>query len=222
MPRLDNNHPVSGQQLDAEAELAIAAASEAASKALGAGAHAPWFTLADSSGNNISLESLLSSGPVVLHFFRGAWCTFGEESLAGLAATYEDVAKLGATAVAIAPPGKPSVHRSPLPMRELVDVNMKVARAFGLAFQLPAGLRARYAALGYVPPATRRPDSWLVPVPATYLLDRDGTVILAYVDVDYRNHFDMQSMLIALKALHTRQVALGREPVNTNSDKHRK
>ncbi|WP_397452942.1 peroxiredoxin-like family protein [Pseudomonas sp. NA-150] len=195
---------VTRQQSDADAELAATAASGAASRALRAGARAPTFTLADADGQRVALESLLSAGPVVLHFFRGAWCSFGEESRAEFAAVHEQVLALGANAIAIAPPCTVSTHGVGTPMRELLDIDMKVARAYGLAFDLPAGLRSRYQTLGYVPPVTRKSGTWLVPLPATYLLDHDGTVALAFIDVDYRKHFEAGSLLNALRALQAR------------------
>jgi peroxiredoxin len=198
------------RQADTDAELVMAASSEAASRALRAGARAPLFTLADVTGRQVSLEDLLSEGPVVLHFFRGAWCSFGEQSLAEFATTYQDVAALGASAVAIAPPCKLATQSAPLPMRELQDTDMKVSRAYGLAFELPAGLRPGYEEVGYTPPSTRKAGSWLVPLPATYLLDRDGVVALAFIDVDYRNHFESGSLLTALKALQARHAARSR------------
>jgi peroxiredoxin len=198
------------RQSDADAELAMAAASEAASRALGAGARAPLFTLADATGQRIALEDLLSAGPVVLHFFRGAWCSFGEQSVAEFASTYQDVVSLGANAVAIAPPSKLAAPSGPVSMRELQDVDMKVARAYGLAFDLPVGLRPRYEGLGYAPPPTQKAGTWLVPLPATYLLDRDGTVALAFIDVDYRKRFEPGSLLTALKAVQARHAKLGR------------
>jgi peroxiredoxin len=198
------------RQADTDAELVMAASSEAASRALRAGARAPLFTLADVTGRQVSLEDLLSEGPVVLHFFRGAWCSFGEQSLAEFATTYQNVAALGASAVAIAPPCKLATQSAPLPMRELQDTDMKVSRAYGLAFELPAGLRPRYEEVGYTPPSTRKAGSWLVPLPATYLLDRDGVVALAFIDVDYRNHFESGSLLTALRALQARHAARSR------------
>ncbi len=195
------------RQSDADAELAMAAASEAASNALRAGARAPLFTLADGVGQQVVLENLLRTGPVVLHFFRGAWCSFGEQSLTEFAATYEDVVALGASAVAIAPPSESAAHGGPLQMRQLQDVDMKVARSYGLAFDLPLALRRRYEGLGYTPPSSKTAGTWLVPLPATYLLDRDGIVALAFIDVDYRRRFDAGSLLTALKALQVRHFA---------------
>ena len=126
------------------------------------------------------------------------------------ASTYEDVRALGASAVAIAPRGKAVSECGPLPMPGLQDIDMKVARAYGLGFNLPASLRPRYEGLGYAPPATRKAGSWLVPMPATYLLDRDGIVALAFIDVDYRKRFEPASVLTALKALQARSASRGR------------
>jgi peroxiredoxin len=194
----------SNNQANADAELAVAASLGAASRALRAGARAPLFTLTDASGRKVVLEHLLHAGPVVLHFFRGPWCSFGEKGLAEFAAIYQKVAELGASAVAIAPPCKAPAQSVLMPMRELLDIDMKVGRAYGLAFDLPAGLRPKYEALGYVPPPTGRAGTWLVPLPATYLLDSDGVVALAFIDVDYRRHVDPGSLLTALRALQDR------------------
>lgn len=194
----------SNNQAGADAELAVAASLGAASRALRAGARAPLFTLTDVNGHKVVLEHLLHAGPVVLHFFRGPWCSFGEKGLAELATIYEKVAELGASAVAITPPCKAPAQSVLVPMRKLLDVDMKVARAYGLAFDLPAALRPKYEALGYVPPPTGRARTWLVPLPATYLLDSDGIVALAFIDVDYRRHVDPGSLLTALRALRAR------------------
>jgi peroxiredoxin len=192
-------------KFDADTLAAIAAASAAMPGTLRAGARVPPFTLPDRQGGKVSLDHLLMAGPVVLDFVRGAWCAYGEESLAQFASTYDRIATLGAQAVAIAPHGRPAHAGDALPMPELIDVDMKVARAFGLAFDLPAELRTRYLELGYAPPRTHIAGSFLVPIPATYLVDQDGLVVLAYVNVDYRTRFDSESLITALRALTVRR-----------------
>jgi peroxiredoxin len=189
--------------LHAEAELAMAAASGVAASALPAGARAPLFTLADAGGKQVALERLLEAGPVVLNFFRGAWCGYGARSLDEFSYAGRDVRALGATAVAIGPcEVMPAAHASASPVIDLRDDGMHVARTYGLAFNLPYSLRERYRRLGYRPPAmSDSADNWLVPVPAVYLLDRDGVVVLATIELDYRKRFDAAPMLAALKAI---------------------
>lgn len=189
--------------LHADAELAMAAASGVAASALRAGARAPLFMLEDAGGRQVALERLLEAGPVVLNFFRGVWCGYGARSLDEFSDAGQQVAALGATAVAIAPRGLlPAAHGKASPVLDLRDDGMNVARTYGLAFNLPYSLRARYQRLGYRPPAVRDgADDWLVPVPAVYLLDRDGVVVLASVELDYRKRFDAVPLLAALKAI---------------------
>jgi peroxiredoxin len=203
-----------GQDLDilrsdadakAAAELAITAASNAVTRALHAGARAPSFVLPDKQGNKIALDHLLNSGPVVIHFVRGSWCTFGEESLAHFAAMHAHIALTGAKAVAIAPPDASPREASRLPITELVDRDLRTTRAFGLTFDLPEALRNRYLKLGYAPPKLRKADRFQVPVPATYLINEAGVVVFAHVDFDYRKALDGKSLLQVLHALSTRR-----------------
>ncbi|WP_413195754.1 redoxin domain-containing protein [Pararobbsia alpina] len=225
---------------DTLAEIAGAAAAAAVPRALRAGDHAPLFTLFDKRGVKVSLSALMASGPIVLTFLRGDWCTFGDSQLAEFQSFHARIAELGAAAMTIAPPSRPGQdapagelrqdqrdapgnaavpeEQGPCDARdrpdsqclpELVDVNMRVARAFGLAFELPEPLRGAYLDLGYVPPRTKA-GSFLVPIPATYLIDQDGVVVLAYVDVDYRNGMDFGSLLSGLQALRARSVAARR------------
>jgi peroxiredoxin len=194
-------------ETDYAADIATAAAASALPKALRAGERAPAFKLIDTKGNPIMLESALQAGPVVLNFLRGAWCSFGESSLAQLASTYEKILDAGGVAFAVAPPSRASADRMPLPIPELIDVEMKVARSFGLAFELPEELRSRYIELGYIPPKSRKPDSFLAPIQATYLIDQKGVILLAHIDADYRHQLDNEALLGALKGIRARSQA---------------
>ncbi len=189
------------------AELAMTAASNAVPRALHAGARAPSFVLPDKQGNKVALHHLLDSGPVVIQFLRGSWCTFGEESLAHFAAMHAQIALSGAKAVAIAPPDASPREASRLPIKELVDRNLRITRAFGLTFELPEALRNRYLELGYVPPKARKAGSFLVPVPATYLINEAGVIVFAHVDFDYRHALDGESLLRVLHMLRARRKA---------------
>jgi peroxiredoxin len=204
---MSRNSSLTKNETDHAADVATAAAANALPKALRAGESAPAFKLLDTSGNTVTLEKALRTGPVVLNFFRGAWCDFGESSLAQLASTYEKITHAGAVAFAIAPPSRASADRPPLPIPELMDVEMKVARAFGLVFELPEELRPRYVELGYVPPKSRKPDSFLAPIQATYLIDQGGVILLAHIDADYRRPLDNAALLGALRGMRARSKA---------------
>lgn len=83
----------------------------------------------------------------------------------------------------------------------LVDENGAVARTFGLTFQVPESLRKGYRDFGIDLAEYNGDDTWTLPVPATYLIDRDGKVVLAFVDPDYTQRLEPQTLVDTLKAL---------------------
>jgi peroxiredoxin len=209
---------ISKAEADA-AELAMASASCAVTHALHAGARAPLFVLTSKQGNKVALDRLLRAGPVVLNFFRGSWCSFGEESFEQFSAVHQRILLTGANAVAIAPPEIPGREPSQLSIPELVDVELRIARAYGLTFNLSENLRSRYLDLGYTPPKAQKSGDFLVPVPATYLIDEDGTVVFASVDFDYRNGFDGESLLKAVRALRAHRALINHGGIRVVSTK---
>jgi len=99
------------------------------------------------------------------------------------------IEQAGATLVAISPQTvKQSFfmhdqHRLRFPL--LSDEGNKLARQFGLTYRVPAIQEAVYRRAFVNLPFTNGDDSWELPIPATYILDRDGTVLYAFADEDY-------------------------------------
>jgi peroxiredoxin len=116
-------------------------ASDAAGRALKAGAKAPSFTLKDSDGVDVSSKDLLANGPLVITFYRGAWCPYCNMDLQAIQATLPELEKRGAGLVAISPQSAPNSRRSQrennLGFPILSDPGNEVAAAFGLRFKLP-------------------------------------------------------------------------------------
>jgi peroxiredoxin len=112
--------------------------------------------------------------------------------------------------VAVAPPPSPKfiadaqVDAARRPFTTLIDDGMKVAVAYGVVYSLPAELRPIYLAHGHAPPRNARAGEWLVPIPATYLINTDSTIVLSTVDVDYRNRLHSQQLVTALKGMRHR------------------
>jgi hypothetical protein len=73
-----------------------------------------------------------------------------------------------------------------------------MTKAFGIAFDLPEGLRAIYARFEYALPDKSGDESWTLPMPGTYVIDRDGVIALAFVDVDCGNRLEPTDVLTVL------------------------
>jgi peroxiredoxin len=86
----------------------------------------------------------------------------------------------------------------------LSDVGNVVARSYGLVWSLPEELRAALRSNNKALPEINGDESWELPVPATYVIARDGRVVLAAIEVDYRKRVEPDAILMALKSLKSR------------------
>jgi len=160
-----------------------------AANALPPGAKAPEFTLPDQDGKPICSSDLLSNGRLVLSFIRGRWCPFCVGQMEAMNVIQPQIEQAGAMLVAISPQTvKQSFfmrdqHKLRFPL--LSDAGNAVAKQFGLTYRVPALQEAVYRRAFVNLPFTNGDDSWELPIPATYILDRNGTVLYASANEDY-------------------------------------
>lgn len=169
-------------------------------KALRVGERAPAFRLPDQSGGLVELDSLLTQGPAVLLFYRGHWCPFCSLTLRSFHKATSRFAALRVPLVAISPQGAMATSQTAasvgvgLPL--LSDVGSHVARAYGLAYDLPSGLKTLFEGEYATPlPEINADGGWTLPVAATYVISQQGIVLRAHADVDYRRREDPQELL---------------------------
>ena len=179
------------------------AASGMADGFLQVGDAAPDFVLPDALGNAVTLADLRAQGPVVLSFYRGAWCPYCNLELQLLQQALPDIRALGATLVAISPQTPDNsltlAEKHGLAFPVLSDAGNAVARRFGLVFTVPESLRAVYDKLGIDIAAHNGDGSFELPVPGTYVVGRDGTIAFAYANVDYTRRVATAEILEALR-----------------------
>ncbi|MGA4841081.1 peroxiredoxin-like family protein [Streptomyces sp. G45] len=181
------------------------AASGLVERALAVGAPAPRFTLPSATGAPVSLDGLLAEGPVVLTFYRGAWCPFCNLALRALQEHHDAVAARGARLVAVSPQVPDAslsfAEKQGLAFDVLSDVGCDVAKQFGIAFDLGDELAALYEALGLGLAETGAGNGRTLPLPATYVIDRSGVIRWAFVAADYALRAEPEDVLAALDAL---------------------
>lgn len=224
MPKIEPSLPTPAEQDTNQIVRVALEAATLANRALRAGSLAPAFRLRDYDGQQVSLQELISTGPAIVHFFRGSWCTYCQNSLADLTVSHDNLRAAGARVVVIAPPpsarflAAARVEATHLPFPTLIDEGMKVAVAYGVAYSLPAQLRPIYLQGGYAPPSNSRAGEWLVPIPATYLIGTDATIVLGAVDVDYRNPLHSEQLVTAVQGMRRANArSPGTFKVNTRS-----
>ena len=180
-------------------------------RALKAGDRAPHFTLPHSTGGVMSLAGAIKNGPVVLSFYRGGWCPYCNLELRALQKALPDFTALGTSLIAVSPQtpdqSLSTAEKNNLAFAVLSDTSSSIAKAYGIAFNLAEELRPIYTKFGQALPDRNGDGSWVLRLPATYVIDRDGISAFAYVDVDFRNRLEPATITATLAALARRKVA---------------
>ena len=176
-----------------------------AEESLSEGDKLPNFALPNAVGEEVALESLLSKGAVVVSFYRGGWCPYCNMELRALQQAFPEIEAKGATLVAISPETPDSSlstkEKNELSFEVLSDRSNKLARQLGLVFTLPESLRPIYNNFGIDIPAHNGDDSFELPLPATYVVSADGTVVYSFASADYTERLDPSEIVKALDEL---------------------
>jgi peroxiredoxin len=178
-----------------------------ADKILPAGAKISEFQLQDHAGKAISSSNLLAKGRLVLCFFRGRWCPFCVAQMEAMNLILPEIAQAGATLAAISPQTVQQSffmrdqHKLRFPL--LSDAGNKVARQFGLTYRVPDEQKAIYQCAFVNLPFINGDDSWELPIPATYIIDRGGSVLYPSANEDYTERPEPAEIIQILNATLT-------------------
>jgi peroxiredoxin len=191
---------------------------EGSAPGLFVGDKAPDFELPDATGRQVRLSELLREGPVVLAFYRGEWCPYCNLTLRTWQERLGDLTSAGGRLVAISPQ-RPSnalsiTEKHELTFPVLSDESQDVIRAFKLHFDLPPMLKDLYGNAWGLDLTQQNADgswldltqqnadgSWSLPVPGTFVIDRDRRIRFAFVPADYRVRAEPDDAVAALRSL---------------------
>lgn len=193
-----NYVPAEAQAVHAAAVADLKARNLAAG-ILPVGALAPSFELQDQDGKIVQSSDLVGRGRLVICFIRGRWCPFCVGQMEAMNLAVPLIGQAGASLVAISPQTvKQSYfmhdqHKLRFPL--LADAGNKVARQFGLTYRVPAAQEAVYRRAFVNLPFTNGDDSWELPIPATYITDRNGTILYVSANEDYTDRPEPQDIL---------------------------
>ena len=181
-------------------------AAKMPSPGLKTGTRAPNFTLNNPYGKPVELNTLLKKGPVILVFYRGAWCPYCNLELHALNESLPNFKKYGATLIAITPqtPDKSleQVNQDGYPFEILSDLDDRVMKAYKLYWEVPPELDAAYKhSFGLDVAAFNGNGRRGLPVPGTFVIDKSGIVRAAFADTDYKKRMEPADILTALQHL---------------------
>lgn len=202
LAELNASHSAAASPADAAAAAQTQEAirqAGVAEKALRQGAQMPEFSLPDATGKTFRSADLLARGPLIVSFYRGGWCAYCNLELNALRLALPEIEARGATLVGISPEAPTHIaataEKSKLNFVLLSDQGNAFARKMGLVYRLPEAVQAQFRENGIVLPEINGDDSWELPLPATYLIGKDGTIKDAFVDPDFYRRKDPQELL---------------------------
>ena len=179
-----------------------------AAQAVKVGDAAPSFVLQDMHGATVASREILSRASLVVSFYRGVWCPYCNLELQALQESLGEIRSRGAELVVISPQSAANSRKSTrlagLDCPILIDKGNIVAAAFGLRFTLPDELIDLYKRLGNDLAAANGDDSWTLPMPARFVIGRDGVVEYAEVNPDYSVRPDPRDLLPVLAEIQQR------------------
>jgi peroxiredoxin len=186
-----------------ERAIAELFASGIEDKLLKAGEPAPAFALPDANGRLVRSADLLALGPVVVCFFRGRWCPYCVTELETWRDLFPAVRERGALLVAISPQtvrqNDFTVTQHTLPFPLLRDEGAAVAAGFGAAYSVPGSMQSYYRSILVNIPFINGEQSWRLPVPATFVIGRDGVIRWSQGHADFRVRPEPTDALKALE-----------------------
>ncbi|MDQ6960345.1 MAG: peroxiredoxin-like family protein [Mariprofundaceae bacterium] len=149
------------------------------------------------------LADALEQGAVGLSFYRGGWCPYCNLELQALQQALPEIQSLGAQLVAVSPEtpdnSLSTAEKHSLAFTVLSDQGNRVAKDFGIVFTLPEALRPVYAQFGIDLPAWNGDDSFELPMPATYVIGRNGIILDGFVNTDYTQRMEPERILDILR-----------------------
>ena len=169
------------------------------------GEKAPDFTLSNALQKKVNLKDELKKGPVVLVFYRGAWCPFCNMHLHALQKNLPQFKKYGAQLITVTPqtPDKSAeqIKKDGYPFEVLSDLDSKVMQDYKLYFELPDDLIAVYKKHKLDIEAFNGQGRNVLPVPGSFVIDKKGFVRAMQAQTDYKVRMEPAAIIETLKKI---------------------
>jgi len=180
-------------------------ATNTAKAQLNVGDKAPNFEGVNQAGDTVSLTTMLADGPIVLTFYRGEWCPYCNKYLSALDENYPEMKKLRANLVAISPELPEYINEMAKKMEHpytIISGGTSIMQQYGLDFQMAKKTINKYKIFGINLSKSNGNEDNTLPIPATYVIDKKGTIVYKHFDENYKVRAEVEEILSALESLN--------------------
>jgi len=173
---------------------------------LAVGSEAPLFSTTDHEGQKIDFAAMLEQGPLVVIFYRGQWCPVCNRYLQSFQDSLEVIKQTGAGVIAVAPETAPNVRKTifktELTIPVIADTSRAIMDAYEVSFdvtedyeeKIKRGLSADIA-------KSNGAEQAFLPVPATYIISREGRIAWRQFDLNYKNRASVKQIAEQVRQL---------------------
>ena len=171
------------------------------------GVNAPDFLLTNAFGEKVKLSERLKEGPVVLTFYRGAWCPFCNIELNVLQRSLPYFKEYNASLIAVTPQrpdkSKEQLEKAEYTFEVLSDLDDNVMKSYNLYFEVPQELHELYKnRFNFDITDYNGKNRFGLPVPGTFVVDQHGIIKAAYAKTDYKKRMEPEDIIKALKVIN--------------------
>ena len=165
---------------------------------------APDFKVKDQSGIEVNLKDLRKKGPVVILFYRGNWCPYCNKELTRFQDSLQLITEKGASVIAVTPEASEGIDKTIEKTKAIFpiihDEEMKISKQYKVAYEVDERTTGRYKNFGtdLLAINQQKLKAWL-PVPAVYIVNREGSVTYRYFNEDYKKRPFVKDILAEIK-----------------------
>ena len=165
---------------------------------------APDFKATDQYGNEIRLKDVLKDSLVVLIFYRGQWCPYCNKQLKKLEDSLQLIKDKRAKLIAVTPEKNEyiskTIEKTKASYSLLYDKEMKIMKAYAVAFEVDDRTVSRYKNADIdLATANGQKDKVYLPVPAVYIINKEGTIVYRFFEADYKKRPFVKDILENLR-----------------------
>ncbi len=161
---------------------------------------APEFNAPDQNGKMVSLKNELKKGPVVLVFYRGQWCPYCNRQLKQLEDSLPQIKAKGATVVTVSPEKQENIAKTITKTKAsyaiLHDEGLQIMKNYDVAYKVDDNTIEKYKKYGIdFTVANGEANGASLPVPAVYVISKEGKIVYKYFDVNYAKRSSVKDIL---------------------------
>lgn len=166
------------------------------------GDKAPEFKTIDHNGNVVDLYSFLQKGSVVLIFYRGAWCTYCNKEMSELQDSLHYITEKGAYVIAVTPETNSgiskTIEKTKASFSIIHDEGYNIMNLYKTAFTVDSSTIEKYKKWDIDLERANGNKDHVLPVPATYVIGKDGVIKYVFFDYDYKKRASVNDIVSVL------------------------